>query len=89
MSIPVNYYEKRKGTTFKKGSGVAHSFFREFIIWRMITFELTCSRLMPNAAYLSNPEGMLSKNSRLSNVANKYKRDAWVLVLWPIFRKMP
>lgn len=57
--------------------------------WRMVTFELTCSHLMPNAAYLSNPAGMLSKNSRLSSMANKYKRDAWALVLWPIFRKMP
>lgn len=45
------------------------------------TFELTCSHLMPNAAYLCNPAGMLSKNSRLSNMANKYKRDSRALLL--------
>lgn len=83
---------REKAQHAKKGSGVAHSFFRELVnlvLYRMLTFELTCSHLMPNAAYQSNPAGMLSKNSRLSNMANKYKRDAWVLVLWPIFRKMP
>lgn len=47
----------------------------------MRTFVLTCSQLMPNAAYLCYPVGMLSKNSRLSNTANKYKRDAWALIL--------
>lgn len=48
---------------------------------RTKTFELTCGDLMPNAAYLFNPAGMLSKNSRLSSTANKYKRDAWAVVL--------
>lgn len=49
---------------------------------------MTRGDLMPNARYQFNPGGMLSKNSSLSDLANKYWGGAWAVVTWPIIRNL-